>query len=53
MNFAFYTTGKSGRVSRFIQQAPQSVLDSIKVIISDAEIPDIAKTLYRQKQKLS
>ena len=48
MNFAFYTTGKSGRVSKFIQQAPQSVLDSIKIIISDAEIPDDSKRLYGQ-----
>ena len=50
MNFAFYTTGRSGRVSKFIRQAPQPVLESVKVIISDAESPNESKVLYEESK---
>lgn len=50
MRYAFYISGKSGRLKKFIQQADADILEQISVVVSDEEIDiELEKTLEKNR----
>lgn len=50
MRYAFYISGKSGRLLKYIRQASAGILETIKLIISDKNLaPDIRDELESKK----
>ena len=39
MNFAFYISGNSTRLKKFLEQADNNIVNQIKVVVSDGAIP--------------
>ena len=50
MNYAFYISGRSGRLYKFLFQATKEQLNSIKIIISDKKIQDNLAELLTDKK---
>lgn len=50
MRYAFYISGKSGRLKKFIQQADADVLEQIRIVVSDTEMDtELEKELKKNR----
>ena len=50
MKYAFYITGNSGRLFKFLSKAEDSLINQIGFVISDKEVPNNLQDLLAQKK---
>lgn len=50
MNIGFYVSGKSNRLFKFLNQADEKIISSIKIVVSEYEIENELKGILKQKK---